>query len=64
MYAGELLSLVGGLLGAFRLWNVVILLVFTASLVWRIIWEENILERNGYSTYAGHVRWRLVPGIW
>ena len=64
MYAGELLSLTGGLLGAFRLWNVVILLVFTASLVWRIAWEERILNRNGYSAYARHIRWRLVPGIW
>jgi protein-S-isoprenylcysteine O-methyltransferase Ste14 len=64
MYSGELLSLISGLLGVFRIWNVVILLVFTASLVWRITWEEDILKRNGYSTYAGYVRWRLVLGIW
>jgi len=64
MYAGELLSLVGGLVAAFRLWNLLILLVFTASLIWRIGREEQILVSSGYPAYARHVRWRLVPGIW
>ena len=64
MYAGELLSLVGGLFAAFRLWNLVILLVFSASLIWRINREEQILSSSGYPAYARHVRWRLVPGIW
>ena len=64
MYAGELLSLIGGLLGAFQPWNVVVLLVFAVSLVWRITWEEKILNLNGYMAYAALVRWRLVPGIW
>ena len=64
MYAGELLSLIGGLWGAFQPWNIVVLLIFTVSLVWRIIWEEKILNRNGYAVYAALVRWRLVPGIW
>jgi protein-S-isoprenylcysteine O-methyltransferase Ste14 len=64
MYAGELLSLLGGLLAAFRVWNLVILLVFAASLIWRIHWEEHVLNRNGYFAYARHIRWRLIPGIW
>ena len=64
MYAGELLSLVGGLLAAFRVWNLVILLIFSASLIWRICQEEQILHLCGYPVYARHVRWRLVPGIW
>jgi protein-S-isoprenylcysteine O-methyltransferase Ste14 len=64
MYAGELLSLIGGLLGAFRIWNLIILLVFAGSLIWRITWEEKILNHIGYPAYAGYVRWRLVPGIW
>jgi protein-S-isoprenylcysteine O-methyltransferase Ste14 len=64
MYAGELLSLAGGLMGAFTFWNLVLLLVFTASLVWRISWEERILNRNGYSTYARYIRWRLLPRVW
>ena len=64
MYAGELFSLVGGLIAAFRPWNLVILLVFTASLIWRINREEQILHQCGYPIYARHVRWRIVPGIW
>ena len=64
MYAGELFSLVGGLVAAFRPWNLVILLVFTASLIWRISREEQILHQCGYPIYARHVRWRIVPGIW
>ena len=42
----------------------VILLAFTASLIWRIGREEQILGSSGYPAYARHVRWRLVPGIW
>jgi protein-S-isoprenylcysteine O-methyltransferase Ste14 len=64
MYAGELLSLIGGLVAAFRVWNLVILLVFTASLIWRISQEEQILHLCGYPVYARHIKWRLVPGIW
>jgi len=64
MYAGELLSLIGGLVAAFRVWNLVILLVFTASLIWRINREELILDRSGYPAYSRHVKWRLMPGIW
>jgi len=64
MYAGELFSLIGGLVATFKLWNLVILLVFSASLIWRISREEQILGSNGYPAYARHVRWRLVPGIW
>jgi protein-S-isoprenylcysteine O-methyltransferase Ste14 len=64
MYAGELFSLFGGLVAAFRLWNLVLLLVFTASLIWRIRREEQILGSSGYPAYVRHVRWRLVPGIW
>jgi len=64
MYAGELLSLMGGLVATFQLWNLILLLVFSASLIWRISREEAILGSNVYPAYARHVRWRLVPGIW
>jgi protein-S-isoprenylcysteine O-methyltransferase Ste14 len=64
MYAGELLSLVGGLIGAFGIWNAVVFLVFTATIMWRITEEEKILRKTGYAAYAGLVKWRLVPGIW
>jgi len=64
MYAGELLSLAGAFLAAPQVWNLVVLLVFAVSILWRINREENILNRNGYPAYASAVRWRLVPGIW
>jgi protein-S-isoprenylcysteine O-methyltransferase Ste14 len=64
MYAGELLSLLGAFLGAPLPWNLIILLVFTASILWRISREESILNRNGYAAYASIVRWRLVPRVW
>lgn len=64
MYAGELLSLAGGMIGAFNLWNLLVIMLFAASLVWRISWEEGILNRNGYLVYSMQVHWRLAPGIW
>ena len=64
MYAGELLSLAGGLIGAFGIWNAVVFLLFTATILWRITEEEKILRKSGYAAYAGLVKWRLVPGIW
>jgi protein-S-isoprenylcysteine O-methyltransferase Ste14 len=64
MYAGELLSLVGGLIGAFGIWNAVVFLVFTATIMWRITEEEKVLRKTGYAAYVGLVKWRLVPGIW
>jgi len=64
MYAGELLSLTGAFAAAALPLNLAILLAFTASILWRIGWEERILKCNGYPGYANIVRWRLVPGIW
>jgi len=64
MYAGELLSLAGGLIGAFGIWNLVLFMFFTATIVWRIFEEEKILRKNGYAAYAGLVKWRLIPGLW
>jgi len=35
-------------------------------IVWRLLDEEQYLERNlpGYAEYRQTVRWRLVPGVW
>ncbi len=64
MYTGELLSLLGGLCASPIWWNLGILLIFVASLVWRIRREENFLNYSGYFVYARYVRWRLIPGVW
>ena len=64
MYAGELLSLAGTLIAFPGLRNILVLVIFSASLLWRIFQEENLLGRNEYRFYAALVKWRLVPGVW
>jgi protein-S-isoprenylcysteine O-methyltransferase Ste14 len=62
MYLGELISLAGAVVGDPSLWNVVLISVLMLSLLLRIHWEEQAVFN--YETYAGQVRWRLIPGIW
>ncbi len=62
MYLGELISLAGGVIGDPSIWNVALIHVLLLSLLLRIRWEE--LAVFSYGTYAGRVRWRLIPHIW
>ena len=55
MYGGEILSLIGVLIASFSLWNVVLFIIFLASVLWRIRVEENLLGRD--SSYAKSVPW-------
>ncbi len=61
-YAGELMSVVAFVLGSFLIVNTVILFVLIVTLILRMFQEERVIQ--GYSDYAGDVRWRLVPGLW
>lgn len=61
-YAGEVLSVLGYVLGSVSMGNAVVLLVLAVSLLARIMVEERMIE--GYGSYKGVVRWRLIPGIW
>jgi protein-S-isoprenylcysteine O-methyltransferase Ste14 len=61
-YAGELVSVVAFVLGSFFAVNIVIVVVLIVSLILRLLQEERVIQ--GYSDYAGDVRWRLVPGLW
>ena len=61
-YAGELVSLCAFFLGSFLIVNAVIIFVLIVTLILRIFQEERVIQ--GYSDYAGDVRWRLVPGLW
>jgi phospholipid methyltransferase len=66
MYSGALL-LVAAMPLALGSWLGVFLIVpFLPILVWRILDEENFLERNlsGYAEYMRRVQYRLVPGVW
>jgi protein-S-isoprenylcysteine O-methyltransferase Ste14 len=62
MYLGELISLGGAVIGNPSIWNIALILVLLLSLLLRIRWEE--LAVFNYGTYAGRVRWRLIPRIW
>ena len=62
MYLGELISLVGAVIGDPSAWNVALIHVLLLSLLLRIRWEERAVFN--YGAYAGRVRWRLIPGIW
>jgi protein-S-isoprenylcysteine O-methyltransferase Ste14 len=62
MYLGELLSVLGALIGNVSLPNGLIVGLLAASLAWRILAEERIL--TGYGEYKSATAWRLLPGVW
>ena len=62
MYAGELLSVVGALMGNLTIWNASLGMALLTVLVWRILTEERLIF--GYSAYRQQVRWRLLPWVW
>jgi len=61
MYLGELIALSGAVIGDPSIWNVILIHVLLLALLVRIRWEEQALFN--YGTYAGRVRWRLIPHI-
>lgn len=62
MYAGELFSVLGSLLGNWNPWNGLLVLMLLISLIWRIQAEECLLF--GYASYKKSTPWRLCPGLW
>jgi protein-S-isoprenylcysteine O-methyltransferase Ste14 len=66
MYAGALVLLAGIPLALGSFWGLLTLPPFTGIIVWRLLDEETLLERElpGYRQYRGLVRHRLVPGVW
>lgn len=66
MYLGGLLMWTGAplLLGSFN--GLIITLILTPLIVFRIIGEEKMLvnELEGYEDYKKKVRYRLVPFVW
>ena len=47
-------------------WGLVVLAITIPVLVWRILDEEKLLEKDltGYKEYEQRVRYRLVPYLW
>jgi protein-S-isoprenylcysteine O-methyltransferase Ste14 len=66
MYAGVLVMLIGVPLALGSWWGLVVLAVTIPGLIWRILDEEKILEKDlaGYVEYEQKVRYRLVPYLW
>jgi protein-S-isoprenylcysteine O-methyltransferase Ste14 len=66
MYVALLITMVG-IPFALDAWlGLVVFVVGTPVLIWRILDEEKFLrtELSGYVEYMQRVRWRLLPGVW
>lgn len=66
MYAGVLVMITGVPLALDSWWGLGILALTVPVLIWRILDEEKLLQRDlpGYGKYEQKVRYRLVPFIW
>jgi protein-S-isoprenylcysteine O-methyltransferase Ste14 len=66
MYAGAIWLFVGMPLALGSWWSLVLILPVMPVLLWRILDEEKILQRDlpGYTEYMRRVRSRLVPYVW
>jgi len=66
MYAGAIWLFVGMPLALGSWWSLVLIVPFVPLLLWRLLDEEKILQRDlpGYKEYMRRVRARLVPFVW
>jgi protein-S-isoprenylcysteine O-methyltransferase Ste14 len=66
MYVGVLIMVIGVPLALGSLWGLAVLALTTPVLIWRILDEEQLLEKDlsGYKDYEQKVRYRLVPYLW
>ena len=65
-YAGNMLALFGFVLALGSIWTLLPVAVASVIAVVRTALEDRALhnELPGYREYAGHVRYRLVPGVY
>jgi len=47
-------------------WGLIIIVLMTPALAWRILDEEQLLQKDlpGYTEYMQKVRYRLIPYLW
>ena len=66
MYAGAIWLFVGMPLALGSWWSLGLIVPFMPVLLWRLLDEEKILQRDlpGYTEYMRRVRFRLVPFVW
>ena len=64
IYAGYLVTHVAFALAYPSPWNIAVLLVSDAALIFRALCEERVLATDHtYQTYCRRVAWHLVPGV-
>ena len=65
MYSGALLIVAAIPLALGSLWGLVISAALAATIIWRLLQEENYLRTHlaGYEAYVRRTRYRLLPGI-
>src|SRR5262245_19783372 len=66
MYAGAVWLFVGMPLALGSWWPIGLIVLVVPVLLWRLLDEERILERDlrGYREYQRRVRYRLIPSVW
>jgi len=66
MYAGAVWLFVGMPLALGSWWPIGLIVLVVPVLLWRLLDEERILERDlrGYREYQRRVRYRLIPYVW
>ncbi len=66
MYSGAIWLFVGMPLALGSWWSIGLIVLVIPVLVWRLLDEEKILQRDlpGYTDYMRRVRFRLIPFVW
>lgn len=66
MYVGGLVFILGIPLALGSWWGLLIVVLLTPVMVWRILDEEKVLAKDlpGYAEYRNRVKYRLVPSVW
>jgi len=64
IYAGYLVTHLAFVAAYPQPWNIAVVLIADAALVWRALFEERLLRKDErYQAYCGRVGWHLVPGL-
>jgi protein-S-isoprenylcysteine O-methyltransferase Ste14 len=64
IYAGYLVTHLAFVAAYPRPWNIAVVIISDAALVWRALFEERLLRQDErYQAYCGRVGWHLVPGL-
>ncbi len=66
MYSGAVVMLLGTPLALGSWWGLLVFILITYIIVWRLLEEEKFLSQSlsGYKEYCQKVQYRLLPFIW